>query len=359
MPNKNTDSLFQLIKSLSKGEKRNFKLYIARNSGSENLKIVQLFDAMDKMNDYDEQLLLLKNKELKKQQLSNSKAYLFRQIMVSLRLIHNNNSSIDITLHEQLDFARILYSKGLYIQSLKLLDKLKETARNNHQLILQLKANFFEKQIESLHITRSIDNRAEQLSKESNQLSNHLFLVTKLSNLALELYSWYIKHGHIKDENDLHALKLFFETNLPEYNLSDLSFYEKLYLYQAYCWYGFIQHDLISYYRYTQKWVMLFEDHPNMKMVETSQYIRGMHNLLSANFNLSNYPTFNEYLQKFEDFANSETGNLNNNAQIQTFIYLHIAKLNKHFLEGSFQEGLLLVPYIEEKLEILKYRAFR
>ena len=204
MPNKNTDSLFQLIKSLSKAEKRNFKLYVSRNSGSENLKIVQLFDAMDKMSDYDEHLLLLKNKELKKQQLSNSKAYLFRQIMVSLRLIQNNDSSIDITLHEQLDFARILYSKGLYIQSLKLLDKLKETARNHHQLILQLKANFFEKQIESLHITRSIDNRAEQLSKESNQLNQHLYLVTRLSNLALELYSWYIKHGHIKDENELH-----------------------------------------------------------------------------------------------------------------------------------------------------------
>ena len=88
-----------------------------------------------------------------------------------------------------------------------------------------------------------------------------------------------------------------------------------------------------------------------MKLVETSQYIRGMHNLLSANFNLSNYPTFNEYLQKFEEFAHSETGNLNNNAQIQTFVYLYIAKLNKHFLEGSFKEGLLLVPYIEAKLE--------
>ena len=351
MPNKNTDSLFQLIKSLSKGEKRNFKLYVARNSGSENLKIVQLFDAMDKMNDYDEQLLLHKNKDLKKQQLSNSKAYLFRQIMVSLRLIKNNNSSRDITLHVHLDFARILYSKGLYIQSLKLLDKLKETARNNNQLILQLKANFFEKQIESLHITRSMDDRAEQLSKESNRLSHHLQVVTKLSNLALELYSWYIKHGHVKDDKEVHALKLFFDTNLPDYDINELSFYEKLYLYQAYCWYGFIMHDLLSYYRYTQKWVVLFEDHPVMKMVETSQYIRGMHNLLSANFNLSNYYTFNEYLQKFEDFAHSETGNLNNNAQIQTFIYLHIAKLNKHFLEGSFEEGLLLVPYIEEKLE--------
>ena len=352
MPNKNTDTLFQLIKTLSKGEKRNFKLYVSRNSGSENLKIVQLFDALDKMNEYDEQILLTKNKELKKQQLSNSMAYLYRQILVSLRLLQNSNAAnIDLILHEQLDFSKILYHKGLYIQSLKILDKVKESARNQHQLIFQLKANYVEKQIESLHITRSLANRAEELSKESNNISQHLYLVGRLSNLALELYSWYIKHGHAKDENEAHAVRLFFESNLPEYKPEDLVFYEKLYLYQSYCWYGFILQDLLSYYRYTQKWVKLFEDNPSMKMVETSQYIRGMHNLLSANFNLNNYNTFSEYLTIFEDFANSETGNLNNNAQIQTFIYLYIAKINKHFLEGSFDEGIKLVPYIEEKLE--------
>ena len=46
MPNRSTDSLFQLIHSLQKSEKRNFKLYVQRNSSSPDLKIVQLFDAI-------------------------------------------------------------------------------------------------------------------------------------------------------------------------------------------------------------------------------------------------------------------------------------------------------------------------
>ena len=54
MPNRSTDALFQLVKSLEKSEKRNFKLYVKRNSSSENLKTIQLFDALDKMSDYDE-----------------------------------------------------------------------------------------------------------------------------------------------------------------------------------------------------------------------------------------------------------------------------------------------------------------
>ena len=56
MPNRSTDILFQLIKSLEKAEKRHFKLYIKRSSGNEDLKIVRLFDAVDKLNDYDEKV---------------------------------------------------------------------------------------------------------------------------------------------------------------------------------------------------------------------------------------------------------------------------------------------------------------
>ena len=60
MPSRSADTLFQLIHSLQKGEKRNFKLYATRNSGNDELKIIQLFDALDKMSDYDEALLLKK-----------------------------------------------------------------------------------------------------------------------------------------------------------------------------------------------------------------------------------------------------------------------------------------------------------
>ena len=49
MSNRLTDTLFQLIHSLEKSEKRHFKLYIKRSSAKEDLKIIQLFDALDKL----------------------------------------------------------------------------------------------------------------------------------------------------------------------------------------------------------------------------------------------------------------------------------------------------------------------
>src|SRR6185437_15368767 len=350
MPNRSSDTLFQLIKSLEKSEKRNFKLYMKRNSGSEELKSIQLFDALDKMEEYDEAQLLKKNKNLLKQQLSNAKAHLYREILNSLRLIRNDEN-IDIQLHEQLDFARILYNKGLYLQSLKTLDKIKENARARNQVTFLLQILFFEKTIESLHITRSMQDRADQLATEVDEVNDRLQSISQLSNLSLELYSWYIRNGVARNEKDEVAVQEFFERNLPADVTGCEGFYEKLYLYQSYSWYAYIRQDFLNYYRYTQKWVDLFEKEPYMLAIETSQYIKGMHNLLGAHFDLLNDQKFRETIKQFEDFSESDIVRNNVNNRIQTFVYLYISKLNQHFIDGTFTEGLGLVPYIEDKLK--------
>ena len=133
MPSKSTDALFQLIKSLEKSEKRNLKLFAGRNSGAETLKSMQLFNALDKLPEYDEKALLKRVPSVSKQQLSNTKALLYKQILGSLR-ITREDMNVDMQLREMMDGARILYNKGLYLQTLKILDRMKEQAIAYHQL---------------------------------------------------------------------------------------------------------------------------------------------------------------------------------------------------------------------------------
>jgi len=355
MPNRSTDSLFQLIHSLQKSEKRNFKLYVQRNSSNNDLKVVQLFDAIDKMGTYDENSLMSKTSSIKKQQLPNIKAHLYKQILSSLRLLESSEN-IDIQLHEQLDFARILYNKGLYHQSLKILEKIKETAKFTNQLNFQIEVLVLEKKIESLHITRSMQDRADQLSSDINTANQHLIVQSRLSNLALQLYSWYIKNGLARNKEDEDEIEDFFHTNLtPEINNPE-GFYEMLYFNQSYCWYAFIRQDYLMYYRYTQKWVNLFLSEPMMIQIETGNYIKGLHNLLNAHFTLRNYSGFDKTLSLFEEFSQSEIVKQNDNNKIQVFVYLYIAKLNQHFLQGTFKEGLSIVGEITQQLE--QYNLF-
>lgn len=350
MPNRSTDALFQLVKSLEKSEKRNFKLYARRNSSVDDLKVIQLFDALDKMNDYDEKGLLKKTKSIKKQQLSNIKANLYKLILSSLRLIRDE-ANIDIHLHELMDHARILYNKGLYLQSLKMLERLKETARTHQQLTFLQQALFFEKKIEGLYITRSIQNKADLLTAESDAVNEQLILVNQLSNLALQLYSWYIKNGHARNEKDVKELRSFFEKNLPSNALEVNGFYERLYLYQAYVWYAFIRQDFLHYYRYSQKWVNVFADYPDLIKVETASYIKGMHNLMNAHFSLINIEKLSLCIKQFEQFTKQKYLQENENNRVLAYQYLYTARINLYFLQGKFTKGLRLVPFLEEMLK--------
>ena len=349
MPSRSADTLFQLIHSLQKAEKRAFKLYAKRHSSNEDLKMIQMFDVIDKMPEYDDAVLLKKLEFTKKEQLANRKVHLYKQILSSLRLLESNEH-IDIQLHEQLDYARILYNKGLYLQSLKILERTKEIARNTHQDSSLLQALFLEKKIEALHITRSLKDRAHQLTIETNELMKGLSLTSHLSNLALELYGWYINYGHARNEEDERSIYNFFHQNIVEAEQVK-DFYPKLYYFQSFCWYAFIRLDYLMYYRYTQKWVDLFHADPQMIEIETGHYIKGLHNLISAHFDLRNYEKFEADIKIFEDFAASDFVRTNENNATQVFIYLYTAKINRHFIEGTFDEGLKIVPEIEQKLK--------
>jgi hypothetical protein len=349
MANRFSDTLFQLIHSLEKSEKRHFKLYIKRSSTKEDLKIVQLFDALDKLSDYDEKSLLKKLPGIEKPQLSNLKTHLYKQILASLRLLKSADS-IDLQLNEMFDYAHILYKKGLFQQSLRLLDRAKETAKANQKFNFLVQVLALEKRIETLHITHSMQMRAEQLSAESSEVLARINMVARLSNLALLVYSWYIQNGHARNEKDEERIREYLNEQLPPDAFEQTGFYERLYLYQSYNWYAFIRQDFLMYYRYSQKWVDLFEEQPLMVRVETGHYIKALHNLLNAHFDLRNYQKFGMVLRQFEAFSQTERVIENDNFRIQSFVYITTAKINQVFMLGTFKEGLLMVSGIEQKL---------
>ena len=327
MPNRFSDALFQLIHSLEKSEKRNFKLFIKRNSAKDDLKIIRLFDAMDKLHEYDEKLLLKKLSSIEKPQLANLKTHLYKQVLASLRIL-KTSENIDLQLHEQFDYARILYNKGLYLQSLKILDKLKELSRAYNQDSFLIQVISLEKKIESLHITRSLKDRAERLTNEAAEISERRLAITKLSNLALQLYSWYIKNGHARNEEDEKDVKEFFYKHIETDIHKVTGFYERLYLYQSYTWFAFIRQDFLMYYRYTQKWVDLFFDNEIMIGVETGHFIKGMHNLMGAHFNLMNQEKLAQCIKQFELFTRQKYLEENENNRILAYQYLYAARIN-------------------------------
>ncbi|WP_185882385.1 hypothetical protein [Blattabacterium cuenoti] len=332
------DKLFLLIKSLSKSEKIHFKLYATRIKTNKNAKFTNLFEKINKMNFYNDKKIL-NNTSISKKQLSNIKAHLFKQILISLKL-QNLEKDNDLKILNYIFFAKILYNKGLYIQSLKFLEKSKIIARNEEMNIILLEVIEFEKMIESQHITRSIRTKSGELSLESKELIEQLKCQNAFSNLSLELYSLYLKVGYVRNKKDKIFIESYFRTNLPKFNIKHLNFYEKLYLYQAKVWYHHIQQNFIMCYQFSKKWVKLFKNNKNKKQILPISYLKGYHHLLDTLFYLNNYYKFIHILAEFEQEVKNNNMILNVNTKVLIFMYKYSNRINKHYMEGTFSEGI-------------------
>ncbi|MBK9984058.1 MAG: hypothetical protein IPP15_17100 [Saprospiraceae bacterium] len=348
MPIAHSEQLFTIIKSLTKAEKRNFRLYVQRLQSNEDVLYVRLFDLLDKMEDYDEEVVLEKLGDMPKSQFVNIKRHLYTQVLKSLRLIHENIESIKV--REQIDFAHILYSKGLYLQAFKLLDRVKEMMPEGGHDLLRLEIIEFQKFIEERHITRSRKKagKVQSLLIESEQQESRVSNLVLLSNLKIKIHGWYIETGHVRDQKDHFTVKKYFESELRKVRTTNLSVTEEIYLQQSYMWFYYILLDFEKCYQHARLWVSAFDEHPAFMIEDPVLYMRGLSYELTSLYSMRDYHRYVNVLDKFEAFTISHEKYFDMTGQIISFLYLYTAKINRHFLEGSFEEGLALVPEINK-----------
>jgi len=338
MPKQSTEHLVQLICRLTKGEKRFFKLFVGNNQVTDELLFLKIFEFVDKYKSLDEEKLLRKNPRIKKSQLSNLKAHLYKKILASLRQQHRHQY-LDMSLRESLDHAKMLYAKGMYKASLSILDKAKKTALAHELFTDALTIIDFEKHIESQHITGSMYPKAQQITEETKRIVNRIGLRTRLSDLSLSLYGLYLQHGHVKDEDDYDFILEYFSSRLPDHDIEQLDFYEKLYLFQSYVWLYYMGQDFVNFYRYAHRWVALYEEFPEMVQREMPLYLKGLHNLLTAYFMAQRVDRFVPVFQTLQQIASSESVSLTKNEEFLYNLFINIHSINHIFLTAEYESG--------------------
>ncbi len=130
---KKKEELFYLIQSLTKSEKRYFRLSVQGNDSTEYLI---LFDAIETQKTYDESKIkeLFKDKSFSNQ-LTTIKNYLKHRILLSLRNYHSK-ISINAELLDILRNVEILFYKGLYSFCESELNRAEKKAKNFEQDLL-------------------------------------------------------------------------------------------------------------------------------------------------------------------------------------------------------------------------------
>ena len=104
-----------------------------------------------------------------------------------------------------------------------MLDKVKLLALYFEEKNLAYEVLELEKIIESQYITRSMNNRADILIRQTREISALNSLWGDLSNLSLELYAIFLKQGYCRTEEEAISIKEYFKKQLPDYTFLIIS----------------------------------------------------------------------------------------------------------------------------------------
>jgi len=223
MAKKESDQLFQLIKSLTKSEKRYFKL----NEGkSDESKFLRLFNLIDNHSEMDDASILASEPLFKPSQFSNLKAHLYSKLLKSLR-DYSLQGVVGIQIREMIDESQVLFNKSLYDLSYKRLNKAADMAEGADNLELQLEILRLKKQVIS-HSKSGNQVNTEDIIRNVKSVNDRINNINQFSNLQGRLQSLYRKTGYIRNEEEYLKIKEIFESNLPPVEERILSVLERI-----------------------------------------------------------------------------------------------------------------------------------
>lgn len=210
------NTLFWLIKSLSRGEKRTFKLFASKyNKGNENI-LVWLFEQINTQDSYNEEQLLNKlKKQDAKSPLAVLKTKLFNAILQALRGHSEFQDNPLNKINERREFAYILFQRGLFKEASTFIEKaliLAEEMEYYHYFtpILDL-----QHQISRHYFTvkqyKQLIEHIEQKRKKAKDILDNQWTYVKLHQ---ELNMLYRQYDAPQNEEERLIYKNFFDNPL-------------------------------------------------------------------------------------------------------------------------------------------------
>jgi hypothetical protein len=279
---KKQDALFQLIKSLTRGEKRNFHILAQLTAGDK--KYLQLFDVIDNLEEYDELKILKKFKHDEKfeKQFAYNKNYLYNSILNSLAYFHKG---IDAEYSSIILHVRILLEKNLYFQAKKLLNKAKESVLSRER---------FEELLRLLSVEVEIIKSTENIKLLPDMIREIEFAerlaIEKIANLVgyqrLERQTFILQQArHVaRKEDDLQEVSSLLAHPLLQDESQALSIRARIFYNEVHRRLGFYkgEHDVAS--KYASRVIELYDAAPAIleedKLVYHKQIVYAAHHKL-------------------------------------------------------------------------------
>lgn len=348
---KPSTELFDLIKSLSKSEKRFFKLHSALQSGPKNY--LRIFDAVDKQKDYDEEALKqLFERETFIKHLPSEKNHLYKLILKSLRAYHSE-SSVSGILKQEIKNIEILYQKALYAECNKLLHRAKRIARENERFyywfeLLSWEKMLLEEAYESGEFTKDLDaliaEEREVIEKLRNLAAYHI-LYSKINYV-------FRSGGYVRTDEERAMVEEIIEHPLIKGKNTALSRRAA-----TICYYtqGFCQWAKRDWRTSLEKFLrvkQILDDNPAIRADLPKRYMRALHYIINAEIELLEFDAAREHIDLMRELL-SEPGFSGMSIEVHVFAASSLSELRLLDRSGEHERALELVAGVEEGMERL------
>ncbi len=346
MTMKPSTELYSLIKSLTKSEKRFFKLNSSIQSGEKNY--LKIFDFIEKQKKYDEDEL--KNhfaKETFIKHLPSEKNHLYKLILKSLRSYYSDQS-VSSQLKQEIKNIEILYKKALYKECNKFVKRAKGVAEEYEKFYYLFELINWEKRLlEEAYESGVFNQDLDKLIEEETRV------IEKLRNLA-EYHILYSKINYIfrsggftRNESERQVVNEIADYHLIKGKNTAISTRATTICYyiKGLCAASIRDYEdaLINF----RKAKTVIERRPRIKNDLQQRYIYTLTFLLNCYIDTNDFKNADNIIGELDNLKDQKAYN-SLDSKVRLFTSINIGKLQLNNRKGDFKKSIELIPEIEE-----------
>jgi hypothetical protein len=346
---KPSTELFSLIQTLTKSEKRFFKLNSSLQSGEKNY--LKLFDFIEKQSNYNEE-------ELKKyfstekfiQHLPSEKNHLYKLVLKSLRAYYSDQS-VKSQLKQDIKNVEILYQKALYKECAKFVKRAKKTAADYEKFYYLFELIAWEKKlIEEDYEEGLFNHNLDELIEEERRVIEQLRNLAEYHILYSKINYVFRSGGFTRNEAERMVVEEISEYHLIKGKNTAISVRATsiCYYIQGLCAASNRDYEtaLINF----RKTKAILEKNTKIKSDLPNRYIYTLTFLLHCYLDSNDFNNAEKtYTQLCELSDKKEYKSLD--SEVKIFSAAAIGKMQILTKQGKFSKALEAIPEIDSKVE--------
>lgn len=328
-----SNDLAQLVGSMTKQEKRYFKLYSSFYNKEEGNSCLKLYEIIDKGKAEDDAALAaaVKNEPFARY-LPIVKKQLTEQILNSLTAYHTDKK-VDFELRQLLSHVEILFDKGLYNHCRKILSRAEKKAQQTEKHLFTMEITYWKRLLLLRTVSSSFETDIHDLYEQANRtleviLSTNRYL--ELMDITQAITVRYASHPH---SADIRKLQEIADNPLLQDDSFALSFDAKIALRNIRGTYMLLTDNNEQALQQYREAVRIWKEYPAMIAERPAQYRRYLINYLNCLASTRHAGEFADVIASVKALPPSENGSQINRLKevwnIELFYYLNNGRLDK------------------------------